>query len=405
MSIRKRVETAARRAWDANRTRLQPLLPLGMIAGGIVLDVTTPGYVTSDPLLAAAPPVAAALSSVRTTALISGAAVISGSVLTVIHDTGDHTHRIWELLSIVLLSIIALVIAQKRSHSQIELEAIRSVAETVQRAVLPVPDRRVGPLTVAVRYEAADAEAQIGGDLYAVQDTPYGVRMIVGDVRGKGMGAVAAVALLLGAFRETADSSPTLGEVVRRLDGALEREGVRRADSSEADSIDSYEGFTTALIAEVSADGSMLRMANRGHPAPLLLEPGGAIHELQPAEYDVPLGTAGLLNEASHIDTFCLPEGAMLLMFTDGVTEARDADGVFYDPLARLSGCTFRGPDQLLDRLVSDVQRHTGGPVTDDLALLALARGPLPFQGGGRSGRATAVRRSLTGSSTYRVTD
>ncbi|WP_197370674.1 SpoIIE family protein phosphatase, partial [Streptomyces clavuligerus] len=78
-------------------------------------------------------------------------------------------------------------------------------------------------------------------------------------------------------------------------------------------------------------------------------------------------------------DTYALQaRGCLLLLFTDGLTEARDTHGVFYDPARRLANHRFTGPDALLDHLVADVRRHTGGRVTDDLALLALALPPHP---------------------------
>ncbi|NUK89062.1 PP2C family protein-serine/threonine phosphatase, partial [Streptomyces lunaelactis] len=69
-----------------------------------------------------------------------------------------------------------------------------------------------------------------------------------------------------------------------------------------------------------------------------------------------------------------LPAGATLLLYTDGVSEARDRRGVFYDPGERLAGRLFPGPEELLDAIVDDVRRHTGGGSTDDMALLAVSR-------------------------------
>ncbi|MFG2841555.1 serine/threonine-protein phosphatase, partial [Kitasatospora sp. NPDC048296] len=88
-----------------------------------------------------------------------------------------------------------------------------------QRAVLPEPPRNIGPLTVAAGYTAAQAEARIGGDFFAVQETPFGVRMIIGDVRGKGLAAVAAVSIAIGAFRQEAEYAPSLVTLGRRMCG------------------------------------------------------------------------------------------------------------------------------------------------------------------------------------------
>ena len=67
------------------------------------------------------------------------------------------------------------------------------MAAVAQRAVLPTPPARLGDLHIDARYVPAESEALIGGDLYVVQSTPYGIRVMVGDVRGKGLGAVSAV--------------------------------------------------------------------------------------------------------------------------------------------------------------------------------------------------------------------
>ncbi|MFE3932798.1 SpoIIE family protein phosphatase, partial [Streptomyces goshikiensis] len=75
-----------------------------------------------------------------------------------------------------------------------------------------------------------------------------------------------------------------------------------------------------------------------------------------------------------------------LLLYTDGLTEARSGAGEFYDPAARLSGSVFSGPEALLSALSSDVRRHTGGGATDDMALLAVGR-----PGEGEPGRRRTV--------------
>ncbi|WP_309055456.1 PP2C family protein-serine/threonine phosphatase, partial [Streptomyces sp.] len=73
-------------------------------------------------------------------------------------------------------------------------------------------------------------------------------------------------------------------------------------------------------------------------------------------------------------DERAYPPGATLLLYTDGLSEARNAQGVFYAPAERLAGRIFPGPEELLDALVDDVRRHTGGGATDDMALLAVSR-------------------------------
>ena len=104
-----------------------------------------------------------------------------------------------------------------------KLAKVTSVAEVAQRAVLRPLPQRVGPLELGVVYLAAAAEARVGGDLYEVARTQFGIRLIVGDTRGKGLDAVETAADVLGVFREVAHEVYTLAEVARRLDASLTR--------------------------------------------------------------------------------------------------------------------------------------------------------------------------------------
>ncbi|KPC68075.1 membrane protein, partial [Streptomyces sp. NRRL F-6602] len=171
--------------------------------------------------------------------------------------------------------------------------------------------------------------------LYAVQETPHGVRLLVGDVRGKGLGAVEAVAVVIGAFREAAEQESSLEKVAQRLERALAREGVRR------EGLDQFEGFTTALLAEIPPGQSVVRTVNRGHPEPLLLHGDGDVRVLVPTQPALPLGMGDLGVWPDRSDATPFPSGATLLLFTDGLTEARDRNGVFYDPAERLTGRRF----------------------------------------------------------------
>ncbi|MFE1453488.1 PP2C family protein-serine/threonine phosphatase [Streptomyces olivaceoviridis] len=205
-----------------------------------------------------------------------------------------------------------------------------------------------------------------------MQDTPYGVRCLIGDVRGKGMGAVEAVTVVLGAFREGAQREPTLTGVAEWIEQTLLREAAQRKG------LDQVEDFTTALLAEIPRPGDQVRLVNRGHPAPLLLLEG-AVRPLEPSRPALPLGLAPLDAGTSPVDTVAFPQGATLLLYTDGVTEARDRRGTFFDPVDRLTGQCPHSPDELLAAVVADVHRHTRDHITDDMALLALThttRGP-----------------------------
>ncbi|MFE9566424.1 PP2C family protein-serine/threonine phosphatase [Streptomyces sp. NPDC006487] len=361
--------------------RIVKMLPGTLIVLGFLFDVLTPPSFTGSPFFSAAPLIAAPLFSLRATVLTGMLATLAVVVLHIYNGTTFKVEAMTELATVLTVSGLATLINIVVRRGTEQLASARGIAEAAQRAVLPTPAELIAGLQVSASYEAAQADAFIGGDLYAVQDTPYGVRLAVGDVRGKGLGAVEAVAVVLGAFREAAESEPTLEGVARRLERALAREGNRR------DSLDAVEGFTTCVLGEIPPGAGLLRLVNRGHPEPLLLYANGGIAELAPAEPALPLGMGELGGWPDRAQEWPFPEGATLLLYTDGLTEARNGTGAFYDPAARLRGRVFPGPDELLSALATDVRRHTGGAATDDMALLAVAR-----PGAGQPNRRRTVR-------------
>ncbi|MEU2618924.1 PP2C family protein-serine/threonine phosphatase [Streptomyces sp. NPDC007157] len=347
---------------------LARFLPALLIAAGVFYDVRTPPAFTAIPFFTAAPLIAAPLSSLRTTVLTG---VVSFLVAYAVHARFGllpGVDGVTEMATVATVAVLAAGINRIVRLGDQRLASARQIAEASQRAVLPEPPERIGGLEIAARYEAAQEDAFIGGDLYAVQDTPYGVRLVVGDVRGKGMGAVAAVAVVIGAFREAAEQEATLEAVAGRLERALAREGVRRGG------VDAFEGFTTAVLAELPHGDGTVRVVNRGHPPPLLLYGDGRVSPVGVPEAALPLGLGELGVWPDRAAEHAFPSGATLLLHTDGLSEARDAHGRFYDLERRLTGRVVTAPGPLLARLAAEVRRHTGGGMTDDMALLAVRR-------------------------------
>jgi serine phosphatase RsbU (regulator of sigma subunit) len=344
------------------------LLPVLMIVGGAVYEYSTPQGFSGAPLFSAAPLVAAPFFSLGST-ILAGIGAICTIVAVHLRFTDDFGSAIiTEMATVATVCLLACFINRIVRHGNEELASARHIAEAAQFAVLPEPPGRIGGFEVAARYEAAQAGAFIGGDLYAAQDTPYGVRVLVGDVRGKGMGAVAAVAVIIGAFREAAEQEVTLEAVARRLERALAREGTRRRG------LDDFEGFTTAVLAEFPYGDDLVRVLNRGHPEPILLHGDGALRVVGPDEAALPLGMSELGTWPDRASELPFPAAATLLLYTDGLSEARDARGAFYDPAVRLAGRVFPGPEELLAAVAEEVRAHTGGGARDDMALLAVRR-------------------------------
>ena len=156
---------------------------------------------------------------------------------------------------------------QRREH---ELAEVRAIAEVAQQVLLgPVPDS-ARSVRLAVRYMSATSHARIGGDLYEVVTGSTGMRLIIGDVQGKGLVAVKTAATVLGSFREVAPEASSLLVIADRIEVALARQL-------------NDEQFVTAVLAEVSADGSRIKLLSCGHPPPLLIT-GHAGRFVEPAD-------------------------------------------------------------------------------------------------------------------------
>ncbi|MER6463642.1 SpoIIE family protein phosphatase [Streptomyces sp. NPDC001228] len=359
---------------------LARLLPALLIVGGVFYDALTPVAFTAVPFFTAAPLVAAPLSSLRTTVLTGLASFLAVYAVHARFGFVPDADAVTELTTVATVSALAAGINRVVRRGDRRLASAREVAEAAQRAVLPEPAERIGGFEIAARYEAAQEGTLVGGDLYAVQDTPYGVRLVVGDVRGKGMGAVAAVAVVLGAFREAAEQEAALEAVAwgsprfersRELGeagAALAREGVRRGG------VDTFEGFTTAVLAELPHGEGTVRVVNRGHPPPLLLHADGTVRPVAASEAALPLGMGELGAWPDRAAERPFPSGAALLLHTDGLSEARDAHGRFFDPERGLADRAGTAPGALLARLAAEVRRHTGGRMADDMALLVVRR-------------------------------
>lgn len=360
------------------------MLPLLLLVAGVAVDLPAPATVLIGVPFSAAPLLAAALWTFRGTVATAAVSTFAAMVLLLWANRLPVGEAMLRLTSIATVGLLAVVVNRVVERSDTRAASARYIAESVQLAVLPVPPGRVGDLTVAARYEAAHVGARVGGDLYGVQRTPYGVRMLVGDVRGSGLGSITVVTVVLGAFREAAEAEPELSVVADRVERALERE---RARGVWNDDEGSREGFVTAVLVEVTEGGGPkeVRVVNRGHPPPLLLLPdGGPVRVLeQPDAYGLPLGLGTLTGGADGATVVAaFPPGALLLLHTDGLTEARDAEGAFYDPVPRMRGRRFPGPDALLDALLADVHAHAGSRQDDDMALLAVMRDPKPPSAG-----------------------
>lgn len=317
-----------------------------------------PAYLDMHAVLIAVPAVVAMAYRPRLTA-VAGLVALATRVL--IHPQtpvgGGYSGSSGTSAAILMVTGFGCWVGRERRRQDARLHRVQSVAEAAQRALLrPVP-RAVGRFGFAVRYRAAAAEASIGGDLYEVLETPHGVRVLLGDVRGKGLEAVDMAARTLGAFREAAYDAPTLAEVGARVDASL----CRQIDG---------EDFVTAVLVELCPQNAEMRVLVRGHPSPLLIRGGRVTEVVQ--ESGLPLGMWPDTPEPPAPVRLPFAVGDVLLLHTDGVTEARDVAGRFYPLAERLTGHVAVEPAALLDAVERDLLAHVGGNLEDDAAMLAV---------------------------------
>ncbi|MEV8565623.1 PP2C family protein-serine/threonine phosphatase [Streptomyces sp. NPDC051322] len=338
--------------------QLTSALPALIVTAVALLALIGGAGTTCLPLLVVGPALAAAINRPCAVLAIGLLAVALGAVLGV-RSGASGAEQAFVLSALVAVILATSLDSALRCRRERVLADVRSVAEAAQHALLrPVPEA-VGDFQVAVRYSAAAAEARIGGDLYALLPTPYGVRLIVGDVRGKGLPAVSTAALVLGVFREAAYDEPDLLDVVRRIERSLAR-------NLGADD------FVTAVVVGYPRTGFM-EMVNCGHVPPLLVRRTG-VTTVETACPAAPLGLGAMGGRTPAVQVVPFTDGDQLLVYTDGVTEARDQHREFYPLGERLAEQVSDDPAGTLDVLHEELLAHVGGHLHDDAALLLVRK-------------------------------
>lgn len=355
-----------RQSWQSSHALL--LLPIALIVVIMVADLRTPEDIHLGPALVIAPALTPSFAGPRSTALVGALAVAAQIVIAVFHGGLGTANHVVQTVTLVLLSAIVVVYSAVRERRRAQLAQVRTVAEAAQHVLMwPLPEY-IGPLRIASLYLAAEDEAQIGGDLYAAARGDRAVRVLIGDVRGKGLSAIGEAALLLGAFRESSHRHVSLPELATSLEQSVQRYSAELDTPEEAG-----ERFVTALLVEIPDEDPLTGMTSAGHPPPLLLSPGHVVTvpSLHPSP---PLGVPGPDGPEHTLDVFSFEPGDTLLLYTDGVVEARDGQGRFYPLAERVAQWTDAAPESLMHHIRRDLLAHAGGRLGDDAALIALHR-------------------------------
>ncbi|MGP3983681.1 PP2C family protein-serine/threonine phosphatase [Streptomyces sp. KR80] len=354
-----------RRAWRPGHALVT--IPLALILVVVAVDIAAPRDVHLGPLLVAAPAITASFGGARLVGLIGGLAVAAQVIIGFVRGGVDTLNHEVQIVALVLISAFIVIFCRVRERSQRELSQVRSVAEAAQAVLLRPLPRRVGPLRLASVYLGAEAEAQIGGDLYAVGRTEDSTRLIIGDVRGKGLAAIGDAATLLGAFREVAHRPIPLPDLAAHLERSVSRDLTELAEGE----LHVGEGFVTATVLEIPDDAPEARLINFGHPPPLLLR-RGTVTEVEVSEPAPPLGLGELTGNTYHVGVCSYDFGDVLLLYTDGAIDARNPQGDFYPLTDRVETWADAHPEKLLHGLRDDLLAFVGGSLGDDAAMIAV---------------------------------
>jgi sigma-B regulation protein RsbU (phosphoserine phosphatase) len=239
-------------------------------------------------------------------------------------------------------------------------ERLAHIARTLQTSLLPPELPEIEGFEIAAAYHAMGDGFEVGGDFYDVfqlNDDQWALTL--GDVCGKGSEAAAITALTRYTIRAAAMRQDDPRDVLETV-----HEAIRREESTR---------FCTAVYADLVPGSGRVRLALGGHPNPLVVRAGGGVE---------PVGSHGHLlgsfpTWSGTTETFHLDPGDVLLLFSDGVTEARRGDELFGDDRLATTLVEARGNE------AADVIRHIeqavlgfAGALGDDVAILAIRRCP-----------------------------
>lgn len=248
------------------------------------------------------------------------------------------------------------VVAQRALQRDLELAA------RMQRALLPSRAPVAEGYDFFSYYESA---RQVGGDYYDYIQLPDGrFAVIVGDVAGKGVSAAILMARLSSDVRFTLASEPDLAKVVMRVNKLFAQQGWD-------------DKFVTMIFAVVDPTTHEMTMVNAGHMAPLLRSTGGMVEEISEEISGLPIGVYEDYEYESLTRT--LSPGDVLTVFTDGFSEAMNADRDLYglERLAKVAAADAANVSELGQHILEDVRSFVDGfAQSDDMCLACFGRNP-----------------------------
>jgi len=262
--------------------------------------------------------------------------------------------------------LVAFAIENSLYQSAIDRDRLQQqelrMARDIQRSLLPPAEDCVGDYEFFACYDAA---LQVGGDYYDFVELPHGLLAVaLGDVSGKGIPASLLMAKVSSEIRVLLDMGCDPAQVLQRVNQRFaERNTVGR--------------FITLALLTIELHDHRLVLANAGHPRPLLRYGDGSIEELGDDTAGFALGIEATEQYGEYSRDF--PEDGTLVLFSDGVTDARSMEGELFGLERLMKALATAGPtaSEAGQAILEAIQSHLGDqPNQDDLCLVCVRRTP-----------------------------
>lgn len=323
-------------------------------------------------LLVFLPAAAAGVCSVRQTAWISAWTVfVTMCTLVVGPDPGTGASLALVLVAVGFGAFSVYLCRWRLRHVEVAVR-LQKTADAMQRSLLRPLPMEAGTVRLAGVHAALGDGVLIGGDVYDMAGSSHGVRVLIADVQGKGLGALGAAVAVVAAFRDAVHTQASLLGVTEAMEHAVELQNSYAVQTGEP------ERFVTAVVLGLGK-GHDVEMVNCGHPVPYVLD-SSEVRRATAAAADVPLGLGALAGPRT-VRRFPMGRDHVLVLFSDGLNEGRSRDGSFFPLRERLAGLRGASADDIAPALWKQLQHYTGHRQQDDTTVLTLRRtsgGPPP---------------------------
>lgn len=281
-----------------------------------------------------------------------------------------------ERMTSVLQALARLAAGHLESVADAERSLAQAAAQTdialrLQRQLLPAAPPELEGLDIAFEYRSASAGVLSGGDFvdYYTRPPSDSLAFAIGDVAGKGAEAMAhtyvAKYMLRALVHGGQVSWPTYpGAALQEL-----RTGLLEQPDFGLQS----DRFVTVIFGLLNPSRGLLQLSSAGHPAPFIVREGGVERPLLLTEPAIGVELGAAL-EPYPTEAIELARGDVVVLFTDGIAELRDAAGRFFEDemAAALAGCHGRPASQVVRTVLRSAEAYAARPAADDLAILCI---------------------------------